>query len=118
MTPEQERAKAIITSALGKEMPNVANHLAFESDLTAEAALGLMTALKADAGAVVAAQTQNNSAMDASVAEANGLQIVRDGEGAGLGASDRVGGLSGSALAAESWKKAVAAANGSLGIKD
>jgi hypothetical protein len=118
MTPDQTRAKAILTSDLGKEMPAMAQHLTFETDLTAEAAIGLLGAVKKDVATELATRTASTGAWDSTIKAANGLAIVHDNSGAGLGTPENSGGKMSADVVTESWKKAVAAANASIGIRD
>lgn len=106
MTPEQTRIRAIIASADGQAMPAMAQNLAFETEMTAEAAIGLLAAARADqtAAAPPAATTteQPSQPFLVNTAGGNGLAVpqptsLSDGAQAG-------------------WSKAVAAANASLGI--
>lgn len=57
MTPEtqtRDRIRAIVSSDLARRMPNLANHLAFDTDQTAEECLAAMRACAIEISARVA----------------------------------------------------------------
>lgn len=111
---ERDRIKAIINSDGGKAMASLANHLAFETDVSAEAAGKILAAGKADMDAVASTASAKTSVTEQEGAKGadKGKSFVEHKAGAGtlgLGTPEPQGAAA--KADDDGWGKAVALAN-------
>ena len=104
-----DRIKSIIQSDDGRAMPELAEHLCFETELAADAALKVLAAARKDvaaAGAQIAAGNVDNRG-----GQSAGITSTFTGS---LGVADRVGGDSSAEAIKAGWAKALARHNANV----
>lgn len=117
-TDAKTRIKAITASDDGKMLPKLAEHLAFDTDLDASAAAGILKVAKADLDVAKASQPAPESKADQPPQGAQSYEDRKREAGAlGFGANEPRGDKNADAAAA-GWKKATANANASIGVKN
>jgi ClpP class serine protease len=107
----QARMKAILASDAGKAMPTLASHLAYETKMSAEDAVKILTSAKADAPEAPAVVVP--PAVDPAAAAAAFEASKRDAGALGLGQPGQTGAEKPDAAA--SWAKAVKTVNARIG---
>ena len=100
---ERDRIKAIISSDGGKAMATLANHLAFETDVSVDAVTKILIAARSDVDRAVAGMAAESGG------EAKSESFIEHKAGAGtLGLA---GGVVSDANDDDGWKTATASAN-------
>lgn len=107
----QARIKAIVSSDMGKAMPTLANHLAFDTQISGADASKILEAAKADMPKAPEASSDQGKTQD----QAKAYEQHKAAAGAlGLGTPDHT---NNKPDASAGWGRAVSEANASIGVK-